>query len=120
MSRALYTAEQFIKAIPNTGGIVTAIARRVGCDRHTARKFIDEHPTVAAAYRDETERVLDLAETQTIKAIEKGDMQTVRYYLSTKGRNRGYVERQEVTGADGGAVTLKVVYGDDGADDSTA
>jgi len=27
-----YTAEQFIKAIPGTGGIISAIARKVDCE----------------------------------------------------------------------------------------
>jgi len=31
MTRAVYTAEQFIKAIPGSGGIISTIARRVGC-----------------------------------------------------------------------------------------
>jgi hypothetical protein len=114
MTRAVYTAEQFIKAIPGSGGIISTIARRVGCGWHTARDYVDKHPSVKQAYDDECEAVLDLAESKTIKAIEAGDMQTVRYYLSTKGRKRGYVERQEVTGGDGGPVTLRVVYGNDG------
>lgn len=114
MSRATYTTDQFILAIPGTGGIISAIARKVGCGWHTAARYIEQHATVKQAYDDECERVLDLAETKTIKAIEDGDMQMVRYYLSTKGRKRGYVERQEVTGGDGGPVTLRVVYGNDG------
>lgn len=114
MTRAVYTAEQFIKAIPGSGGIISTIARRVGCGWHTARDYVDKHPSVKQAYDDECEAVLDLAESKTIKAIEAGDMQTVRYYLSTKGRKRGYVERQEITGENGGPVTLRVVYGNDG------
>jgi hypothetical protein len=31
-----YTAEQFIKAIPGTGGIISAIARKVDCEWNTA------------------------------------------------------------------------------------
>ena len=109
MGKPLYTSKQFVDAIPGTGGIVTAIARRVGCDWHTARKYIDEHPTVAQAYQDECESVLDMAEAKTIELIKSGDQQMIRYYLSTKGKKRGYVERQEVTGADGGPVGLQIV-----------
>jgi len=115
MTRAVYTAEQFIKAIPGSGGIISTIARRVGCGWHTARDYVDKHPSVKQAYDDECEAVLDLAESKTIKAIEAGDMQTVRYYLSTKGRKRGYVERTEQEVKQSGAVTFRVVYGDDGS-----
>ena len=62
MTRAVYTAEQFIKAIPGSGGIISTIARRVGCGWHTARDYVDKHPSVKQAYDDECEAVLDLAE----------------------------------------------------------
>ncbi len=113
MGKPLYTAQQFLEAIPGTGGIVTAIAKKVGCDWSTAKKYIGAHPTVQAAYNDECESVLDLAEAKTIQLIQAGDAQMIRYYLSTKGKRRGYVERQELAGADGGPVRL---VWDDGTD----
>lgn len=108
-----FTAQQFIAAIPGTGGIVTAIARRVGCEWHTARRYIDRHPSVRAAYDAECESVLDLAEAKTIEAIRDGDGTMIRYYLSTKGKDRGYTERVEVGGRDGGPIRLRW---DDGSD----
>lgn len=42
MGKNLYTAAQFIEAIPGTGGIISAIAKRVGCDWITAKKYITE------------------------------------------------------------------------------
>ena len=104
---------QFIKAIPGTAGIVTAIAKRVGCTWHTARRYIDRHPTVAAAYQDECETLTDVAEVKLYAQINAGEMWAVKYYLSTKGKNRGYTTRTEHTGADGGAipVELRHLYG---------
>jgi len=109
-----YLAQQFIDAIPGTGGIITAIAKKVGCDWHTAKKYIDTYATVGQAYQDECEKVLDLAESKVIEMIHASDGQMVRYYLSTKGKRRGYTERQEITGADGGEVHIRVTY--DGID----
>ena len=105
-NRPQFTAAQFIDAIPGTGGIITAIAKRVGCSWNTAHRYIDRHPSVRAAYDAECESVLDLAEAKTIEAIRDGDGQMIRYYLSTKGKRRGYTERHEVTGPDGGPVAL--------------
>ena len=101
-----YTAQQFIAAIPNTGGIVTAIARKVGCTWDTARRYIDRHPTIQRAYQDECESILDLAESKVISAIKNDDSQMIRYYLSTKGKRRGYSERHEITGAEGGPLEM--------------
>ena len=117
MGKELFRAQQFIDAIPGTGGIVTEIAKKVGCVWHTARKYIDTYPTIKAAHDDECETVLDMAETKVIEAIKDSDPQMIRYYLSTKGKRRGYTERQEITGADGGALLLRIVeqiVGDDG------
>ena len=108
VSRANYTAQQFIDAIPNSGGIITAIAQRVGCAWHTAQKYILAMPTVAQAYQDEVEKIGDLAETTLIKSIRDGDVSSAKFYLTTKARGRGYVMKTEteITGKDGGPIKL--------------
>jgi hypothetical protein len=90
-----YRAADFIAAIPGSGGIVTTIAKRVGCAWHTAKKYIDGYPTVKRIYDDECEGVLDLAEVKLIEAIKGGELAAIKYYLSTKGKGRGYTERVE-------------------------
>lgn len=104
--RAQYSAQQFIEAIPKTGGIISTIAARVGCDWHTAKKYITNYPTIRQAYEDECERVTDLAETKLIEAMTGGDLIAIKFYLATKGKRRGYTERQEITGADGGPIVI--------------
>ena len=91
-----FTAKQFINAIPKTGGIVSAIAKKVGCSWDTAKKYITTYPTIASAYANECESVLDMAESKVISMMNKEDGAMLRYYLSTKGKSRGYVERKEV------------------------
>ena len=119
MGKELYTAKQFIDAIPGTGGIVSTIADRVGCKWHTARKYIEEYPTVKDVYNEEIERVIDLAEGVLIQNIQIAakqakagrdvDTSDVKWFLSRKAKSRGYVERQEVTGAEGGKVQIEYV-----------
>lgn len=103
-----YKAKQFIDAIPGTGGIISTIAKRVGCDWITAKKYITEMKTISDAYIAECEAVLDMAESKVISMMNKEDGAMLRYYLSTKGKRRGYVERQEITSADGKAFKVKV------------
>ncbi len=102
-----YKTQQFLDAIPGTGGIITAIAKRLGCSWHTAKKRIEESPTLKAAYEDECQSILDLAEVKLFEAIRSGDLQAVKYILSTKGKARGYTERHEVTGEGGGPLEVK-------------
>ena len=91
-----YLAADFIEAIPGSGGIITTIARRVGCSWHTAQKYIRQYATVQAAYDDECEGVTDLAESVVIKAIRDDDVASAKWWLTKKGKDRGFVERQEV------------------------
>ena len=111
MGSDLYSAKQFIEAIPGSGGIISTIAKRVGCRWETAKKYIVEKPTVQKAYREECESIVDMAESTLIKSIQKGDTADAKWYLARKGRTRGYVERQEIEQS--GEVVIKVVETDD-------
>ena len=42
-----------------------------------------------------------MAESQLHKQILKGNTSATIFYLKTKGKNRGYVERHEHTGIEG-------------------
>lgn len=96
MGRSLFTAKQFVDAIPGTGGIIDTIAKRVGCDWHTAKKYIEGYQTIRDAYDDECERVADMAVTVIIKAIKEGDTATAKWYL-TKKRKPEFGDAIDVT-----------------------
>ena len=104
-----YKAQDFIDAIPGTGGIISTIAKRVGCAWNTAKRYITEYATVAKIYSDECEAITDLAELTIIKAIKDGDTHTAKWYLTMKGRERGYAQtqRQELTGKDGEELIIR-------------
>lgn len=91
-----YTAAQFIKAIKGSAAIITTIKNRVGCDWYTAKKWIEEHPTVQRAYIAEAETVTDMAESNLFKAMKAGDLSALKFYLATKGKDRGYVQKSEI------------------------
>lgn len=101
-----YRAEDFITAIRGSGGIITTICRRMGCSYNTAAKYISKHPKVREAYEQECESILDMAEGVLIKNIQNAakladteaivDTSDVKWYLSRKGKQRGYFERADV------------------------
>ncbi len=98
MAKRDYTTAQFIKAIKGSGGIITTIAKRIGCDRHTADNFIKAHPTVLAVWTDEKEAILDMAEGTLLKNIQAGDSADSKWYLTKRGKHRGYEESKEIIG----------------------
>jgi len=105
-----YKAQEFIDAIPGTGGIISTIARRVGCKWHTVKAAIEKYPTVHQAYDDEREIVTDVAESTLIKAIRDGSLGAAQWWLTRKGKDRGFVERREVqaSGPDGGPISISI------------
>ena len=79
-----FTAKKFIEAIPGTGGIISTIAKRVGCEWHTAKKYITEFPTIQLAYQNEKNRIDDAAVSNIYKAIADGDLGTSKWWASMK------------------------------------
>jgi len=50
---------------------------------------------------DVSEILLDFAEAKLYDQIKNGNTTAIIFFLKTRGKKRGYVERQEITGADG-------------------
>ena len=100
-----YTIADFEDHIPGSGGIISTIAARVGCDWTTARNHIDRSPRLTKLYENECESMLDMAESTLINSIKDGDTSDAKWYLARKGKARGYADKQELevsgTGEDG-------------------
>ena len=118
---ARYSAKKFVEAVKGSGGVVQVIAQRMGCTWHTARKWIDEYPTVKAAFDAEVETTFDIAESvvlQNIVAARKiqqeenrlVDTGDAKWYLRRKGKDRGYVTQtdHEISGKDGSPIPVKI------------
>lgn len=101
-----YTAAQVAAALEATKGMVYLAAKQLGCSHTTIYNYIERHPTVREAWEAQGGEVGDTAELKLYQAILEGQAWAVAFYLKTKGKNRGYTERQEVTGADGGPIEV--------------
>ena len=77
-----YTAQQFIKAIPGTGGSITKLAQNLECAWNTARDGIERWPTVKRAWLNERHRITDCARSNVVSAIEDDhDLPTSKWWL---------------------------------------
>ena len=85
-----YKKQLVLDAIKDSYGVKSDIAKRLGCDWHTADTFIKKWPETIQAYEDENESYLDMTENACIERIKKGDGQMIRFVLATKGKRRGY------------------------------
>lgn len=104
-----YSTAQVIEALQVARGIKTDAAKILRCTRHTIENYIKRHPTVAKAYREQRETLVDLAEGKLIGKVDADEWPAIKFVLVTLGKTRGYVERQEVTGAEGGPLMVGTV-----------
>jgi hypothetical protein len=98
--------EQVLAAIPGTYGIQSMIARKCGVSGRTIRRIMNEDSRVEDAVLQAREDLKDFAEAQLIKLIQEKNLIAILFFLKCQAKARGYVERQEITGADGEPVTL--------------
>lgn len=91
-----------LEALEKSLGVVTTASKSVGLDRACHYRYMNDDPEYAAAVEELSNVALDFAESQLHKQIQKGEVSSTIFYLKTKGKGRGYVERIEQTGKDGG------------------
>lgn len=103
-----YTVPQVIEAINFTKGMVYLAAQRLGCSHQAVYNYAKRHPTIQACIDSNRGKLLDTAELKLLDAILKGESWAVQFALRTIGRNRGYVERQELSAPGGGPMEIKL------------
>ena len=100
-----YTAKQVIKALEDAQGYVSKTASLLGCTPRTVYNYRDRFSTVAEAWLGIREKRTDFVENKLQEQINKGNITAIIFYLKTQAKDRGYVERQEITGKDGAPIT---------------
>ena len=105
-----YTAAQMIDALAESMGMISPAARKLGCSRDTVRRYLAEYPEIAEAIEDANEEVNDIAELKLLDAIKRGEAWAICFRLKTKAKNRGYVEKGELTGTNGAPIAIRLVY----------
>lgn len=110
------TKKAVLEALEAYKGIVTDACRKVGISRQTFYDWLKDDPDFKSAADEIQEVALDFVESklferingvEVIKGIDKEsgeeityslppDVQAISLYLRTRGKKRGYVERQEI------------------------
>lgn len=98
-----------LDALDKTLGVVTPACEMVGISRDTHYRWLKVDESYQEAVNMLENKMLDIAESKLYKQItEKENLTAMLFYLKTKGKNRGYVERQEVTGKDGNKLDVSI------------
>lgn len=101
------TAARIIKALGESHGLLTLTAQKTGLGYRTVCRYVAEFPSVKEAAQEAHEWMVDFAESKLYQKIKDGDNACIIFYLKCQAKDRGYVERQEVSGPDGGPVQVE-------------
>lgn len=104
-----------LAALEKTLGVVTPACLEVGIARSTHYRWMEEDEK----YKKDVESLLDFqidfVESKLFENINNGDTTSAIFYLKTKARHRGYVEKKELDHTSKGekiAVPIQWVDGD--------
>ena len=107
--------DAMIQALTTSLGNVTEAAEKIGIRRETHYAWLKDDPEYSAAVASLKNVALDFAESQLKKLMEgaerqalthDGEIVTIKdapntsaiiFYLKTQGKQRGYIERQELS-----------------------
>ena len=104
------TAEQMIEAINSGRGFVTEAADKLGVSRQTFYTYLKRFATAQQALENARERRHEMVENKLMSLIAQGNITAIIFYLKTQCKHLGYVERQEVTGAEGEKLKVEIEY----------
>ena len=93
--------KKVLEALEKSLGIVTVACKNVGVDRSQFYVWLKEDNEFAKAVDGMNDIALDFAESSLHKQIQSGVPVSTIFYLKTRGKKRGYIERTEITGEDG-------------------
>ena len=82
-------------------GSISQACNKVGISRRTYYNWIGQDDKFSEAVEEVQESLVDFSESKLLMAINNNNITAIIFHLKTKGKSRGYVERQEITGHDG-------------------
>jgi hypothetical protein len=86
---------RMLDALEKSLGIVTTACKSAGIHRSTHYEWLIKDENYKSEVESTSEITLDFAESQLHKQINEGNTSATIFFLKTKGKKRGYVERQE-------------------------
>jgi hypothetical protein len=85
-----------IKALEKSLGVVTSACKDAKIDRVTHYRWLQSDEEYKRKVDDIENVAIDFAESRLFGNIKNGDVASTIFFLKTKGKQRGYTEKQEI------------------------
>ena len=101
--------ENLLKALEVSLGVVTSACKNAQVSRKTFYQYCLEDSDFKASVDEIQEVALDFAESALHSQIKDGVPSSTMFYLKTKGKKRGYIERTETVNDNTNTNTTTVI-----------
>jgi len=91
-----HNKKRVLDALVKSLGVITTACKIAGVGRTQFYTWLKQDEEFATAVQDVSDIALDFAESELFKQIKDGNTSATIFYLKTKGKRRGFVERQEM------------------------
>ena len=88
--------KRMLEALKQSLGIVTMASEKSGVSRTQHYAWLKKDAKYKAAVDDLSEVAIDFAESSLFQQIRKQEAAATIFFLKTKARNRGYIEKRDV------------------------
>ena len=88
--------KKLLEALEKSLGIITSACKEVGISRKQFYVYYNTDLDFKKAVDDIQDITIDFVENQLLKKIREGDTTATIFYLKTKAKSRGYIEKQQI------------------------
>tara|TARA_R110000796_G_scaffold252629_1_gene389101 strand:+ start:11013 stop:11351 length:339 start_codon:yes stop_codon:yes gene_type:complete len=87
--------EKFLELLSKNAGNVSRACKAMNINRRTFYNWMDKEESFRFVVEEIQESLIDDAESELQKLIKDGNTAAILFFLKTKAKARGYIERQE-------------------------
>lgn len=118
MAKRQHTEAEIEQALRTTGGLVSYSAKRLGMTSAGVRKRIKSSARLQGVVEELDDQILDMAEGNVLKLLDREDPGMTRWVLEKKGKGRGYGPEQRINKEEAEAFLGAVANADGGGLDA--
>lgn len=98
--------QKVLKALEETHGVITEACKKAGLARGQFYVYMNNDDKFREQVEEIQEAAIDYVESQLFKNIREGNITGQIFYLKTKGKHRGYVEKTQIQSETTGSISF--------------
>lgn len=98
MVRKEENKETFLEMLKKTGGVIVKACESANVSRSQYYRWMEQDVEFRERVNEINEGMIDFVESKLMQQIQAGDTTATIFYLKTKGKNRGYIEKVQLDG----------------------